>query len=123
MKILDELWSSFSGAAKVRVNDPFIGTFTISWLICNWNQVGLLLWGEGKPSERINSFYRYLTTTDFFAFNSLFFVPLAFALFYLFVFPWVSLGFKACLQVINDRLYKQAINAELYRVQQQEGLN
>jgi hypothetical protein len=123
MKILDDLWSSFSGAAKVRVNDPFIGTFTISWLVCNWSQIGLLLWGEGKPSERINSFYLYLTETNLLEFNSLLLTPLAFALFYLFVFPWVSLGFKACLQVVNDRLYKQAINSELYRVQQQEDLN
>jgi hypothetical protein len=123
MKILDDLWSSVSGAAKVRVNDPFIGTFTISWLICNWNQVGLLLWGEGKPSERINSFYLYLTTTDFFAFNAIFFSPLVFTLFYLFIFPWVSLFFKACIQVVNGKLYKQAINVELYRVRQQGDLN
>lgn len=48
MKILDDLWSSVSGAAKVRINDPFIGTFTISWLICNWNQIGLLFFWRGK---------------------------------------------------------------------------
>ncbi|MFK3642454.1 hypothetical protein [Pseudomonas protegens] len=123
MKILDDLWSSVSGAAKVRINDPFIGTFTISWLICNWNQIGLLFWGEGKASERINSFYLYLTTTDLFAFNAILLFPLILTLFYLFVFPWASLLVKACLKVVNDKLYKQAISVELYRVRQQEDLN
>lgn len=123
MKILDDLWSSVSGAAKVRINDPFIGAFTISWLICNWNQIGLLFWGEGKPSERINSFYLYLTTTDLFAFNAILLFPLIFTLFYLFVFPWASLFFKACLKFVNDKLYEQAISEELYRVRRQENLN
>lgn len=123
MKILDDLWSSVSGAAKVRINDPFIGTFTISWLICNWNQIGLLFFGEGKPSERINSFYLYLTTTDLFSFNAILIFPLIFTLFYLFIFPWASLFVKACLKVVNDKLYKQAISVELYRVRQQEDLN
>lgn len=79
--------------------------------------------GEGKPSERINSFYLYLTTTDLFSFNAILILPLIFALFYLFIFPWASLFVKACLKVVNDKLYNQAISAELYRVRQQEDLN
>ena len=123
MKILDDLWSSASGAAKVRINDPFIGTFIISWLVCNWSQIGLLFFGEGKPSERINSFYIYLTTADLFSFSAIFVFPLIITLFYLFVFPWATLIVKACLEVVNDKLYKQAISAELHKVRQQEDLN
>lgn len=123
MKFLDDLLSSVTGAAKVRVTDPLIGTFVLSWLACNWNQVALLLWGEGKPSERINSLHLYLTTTEFFAFNALFFIPLLFSFFYLAIFPWASLILKALVQVVNDRLYKQAISVELNKERLQENLN
>lgn len=94
MKVLDDILASLSGVAKTRVSDPFIGTFTISWIICNWNHIALLLWGGGTVSDRVNEFQKYLSLTGLFGFNSVFVIPLMLALFYLFAFPWLSLVFK-----------------------------
>lgn len=123
MKVLDDILASLSGVAKTRVSDPFIGTFTISWIICNWNHIALLLWGGGTVSDRVNEFQKYLSLTGLFGFNSVFVIPLMLALFYLFAFPWLSLVFKYILKNVNDRLHKQAVDVELDNIRQQEELN
>ena len=59
MKILEDLWSSISGNAKTKIDDPFIGAFAASWIACNWNHLALLIWGEGNASETVS--YTHLT--------------------------------------------------------------
>jgi hypothetical protein len=123
MKILDDIWASVSGTAKLRVSDPFIGTFIFSWVVCNWNHIGLLLWGEGKVSDRIDTFNKFISGSEFFAFNTIFFVPLTFAVFYVLAFPWVSLFFKFILKAVDGKLHGQAVETELEKVEKQERLN
>lgn len=123
MKILEDLWSSISGNAKTKIDDPFIGAFAASWIACNWNHLALLIWGEGNASERINALYHFLTEIELFALNSILFYPALFSVFYLFLFPWVSLLLKSLQKVVNDKLHKQAVGFELDRVVQQEELN
>lgn len=123
MKILEDLWSSISGNAKTKVDDPFIGAFAASWIACNWNHLALLIWGEGNASERINAFYHFLSESKLLAINSILFYPAIFTVFYLFLFPWVSLLLKSLQRAVNDKLHKQAVSFELDRVIQQEDLN
>ncbi|GLO54788.1 hypothetical protein PPUJ20066_08240 [Pseudomonas putida] len=123
MKFLDDVWESVSGAARVRVSDPFMGAFLVSWVVCNWNHIGLLLWGEDKVSARINAFSEYISGSSFFAFNSIFFVPFLFSVFYVLVFPWLSLFFKFLLRSVNGKHHRQAIGVELEKITQQEELN
>jgi hypothetical protein len=123
LKIIEDLCSAIAGNAKTRINDPFIGTFICSWIVCNWNNLALLFWGEGKAEERISAFYIYLSQTPFWEFNRLFFVPLLIALFYLFVFPWVSLLIKFFQHWANEKLHQQAVGRELTQITQKEELN
>jgi len=123
MKILEDLWLSISGNTKTKINDPFIGAFVASWIACNWNHLALLIWGEGKASERINTFYRFISESELVALNSIFFYPALLTVFYLFLFPWISLLLKSLQKVVNDRLHRQAVSFELDRVVQQEELN
>lgn len=123
LKIIEDLCSAIAGNAKTRINDPFIGTFICSWIACNWNNLALLFWGEGKPWERISAFYIYLSYTPFWEFNRLFFVPLVIALFYLFAFPWVSLLIKFFQHWANEKLHQQAVGSELTQITQKENLN
>ena len=39
MQVLDDIWSSIKGNSKARVRDPVIGTFIVSWAVCNWGFV------------------------------------------------------------------------------------
>lgn len=122
LKIIEDLCSAIAGNAKTRINDPFIGTFICSWIACNWNNLALLFWGEGKPWERISAFYIYLSYTPFWEFNRLFFVPLVIALFYLFAFPWISLLIKFFQHWANEKLHQQAVGSEKLKIEQQEEL-
>lgn len=123
MKFIDDICASIAGNAKTRINDPFVGAFVCSWLICNWNHLSLLFWGDGKASERIGSFYDYLSVTPLWGWNHLFVIPLCIALFYLFVFPWVSIVINFLQHWANEGLHKQAVDDELVKIGQQNKLN
>lgn len=94
-----------------------------SWLVCNWNYVALLFWGEGNTTERVSAFFTYLSKTPILGWNSLFVFPFLVALFYLFAFPWLSLTVKMIQKKVNDKLHKQAVEIEKDKLSQQESLN
>ena len=123
MKILEDIWSSVVGNATTRVSDPVIGTFLTSWVICNWHYLALLFFGEGNATQRVSGFYKYWSSSDFFALNSIFVIPFIFTILYLFIFPWFSLLVKYLQATVNDRLHQQAVDVELIKVNQQEWLN
>ena len=123
MKFIDDICASIAGNAKTRINDPFVGAFVCSWLVCNWNQLSLLFWGNGKASERIDSFYNYLSVTPFWGWNHLFVIPFSIAVFYLFIFPWLSILINFLQHWANEGLHKQAVSIELVKINQQKNLN
>lgn len=123
MKIIDDICASIAGNAKTRINDPFIGTFIISWLVCNWNHLSRLFWGEGKVNERIVIFYNYLYETPMWGWNYVLLIPLAITFFYLFLFPWVSMSMNFLQHWANEKLHKQAVDRELIKINQQKNLN
>lgn len=124
-KMLEDIWSSVIGNTKTRINDPFIGTFLCTWVLCNWNYLALLFWGEGSAVERISAFYIFLTQTTVleFGWNSLLTTPLAITLFYLFAFPWLSLLIKSVQRKAIDKLHEQAVGIETSKATQQLTLN
>lgn len=123
MKFLENIWSSIVGNVTTRVSDPVIGTFLTSWVICNWHYLGLLFFGEGNATQRISGFYKYWSSSEFFAFNSIFVIPFIFTFSYLFIFPWFSLLAKSLQAAVNNELHQQAVDIDLIKVNQQGELN
>lgn len=123
MKMLEDLWSSMTGNVRAKVGDPFIGAFAAAWVACNWNHLAMLFWGDGKASERISTLHIYLSDSPLTALNTVFVFPLIIAIFYVFLFPWLSLFFKFIQKSANDRLHRQAVKIELDKIEQQESLN
>ena len=123
MKFAENILSSISGNAKAKVNDPLIGTFILSWIVCNWRELSILFFGEGKTNERIIKFSNYLNESELFAFNSVIVIPFAMTTFYIFAFPWFSLLIISLQQKVNDKLHSQAISIELEKTIRQEKLN
>lgn len=123
MKFLDDIFTSIAGNAKTKVNDPFIGAFFCSWIICNWKELSLLFWGDGKVSERIGVFYSYLSDTPILGWNKLFLIPFTIAAFYLFLFPWFSFIINFLQHWANESLHKQAVDIELIKINHQKNLN
>lgn len=123
MKFLDDIMQSISGNTKTKVEDPFIGAFIGSWIVCNWSHLAILIWGDGTPTERINALSKYFKETDIIGLNTILIIPLCMALLFLFAFPWVSLALKSMQKFANERLHQQAISIEVGKVKQQEILN
>ncbi|WAC45221.1 hypothetical protein OU997_03230 [Pseudomonas sp. SL4(2022)] len=123
MKFLDDILQSISGNTKTKVNDPFIGAFIGSWVVCNWSHLAILIWGDGTTTERINALSKYLKETDVIALNTIIVIPLVMTILFLFAFPWVSLLLKSLQKFANDRLHQQAISIEVSKTKQQEKLN
>lgn len=123
MKFLDDIMQSISGSTKTKVEDPFIGAFIGSWIVCNWSHLAILIWGDGTAAERINALSKYFKETDIFGLNTILIIPACMALLFLFAFPWVSLALKSIQKFANERLHQQAISIEIGKVKQQELLN
>lgn len=123
MKFLDDIMQSISGSTKTKVEDPFIGAFIGSWIVCNWSHLAILIWGNGTAAERINALNKYFTDTAIIGLNTIFIIPLCMALLFLFAFPWVSLALKSVQKFANERLHQQAISIEVSKVKKQEVLN
>ncbi|WP_410525174.1 hypothetical protein [Pseudomonas aeruginosa] len=123
MKILEDIFASVSGNAKAKISDPFLGTFIVSWLLCNWNHLSILIWGDAPLTSRIDAFSKYLKDSKILEFNSLATIPLALTIFYLFLFPWLSLLFKSIQEMANERLHRQAIDIGIKKTTSEERLN
>ncbi|POP66761.1 hypothetical protein [Pseudomonas syringae] len=123
MKFLDDIMQSISGSTKTKVEDPFTGAFIGSWIICNWNHLALLVWGDGTAAERINALGKHFNEMDIIGFNSILVIPLIMTALFLFAFPWVSFCLKFLQKFANERLHQQAVSIEINKVQQQEALN
>lgn len=123
MKFLDDIMQSLSGNTKTKIEDPFIGAFIGSWIVCNWNHLAMLIWGDGSTAERINALGKFFKDSRIFDLNTLFVIPCLMTLLFLFAFPWVSLLLKALQKFANERLHQQAISIEVGKVKQQEILN
>lgn len=123
MKFIDDILESISGSTRTKIEDPFIGAFIGSWLICNWDSLALLVWGEGTASDRIAAISKHYHELKLFEFNSLVAIPLLMTALFIFAFPWVSLVLKSILKYANQRLHEQAVEIEISKVERQEALN
>ncbi|SQI38033.1 Uncharacterised protein [Providencia alcalifaciens] len=123
MKFLEEFWDAVKGNTIARVRDPIIGTFIVSWLLCNWYEVTLLFFGNGKVWERIDRLNLYLT--EDFGNNciQILMLPIIITVFYLFIFPKVSLIVKNLQKKTNDELYYQAFEITKSKAEKNVELN
>lgn len=123
MKFIDDVLESISGSTRTKIEDPFIGAFIGSWLICNWDSLALLVWGEGTATDRIAAISKHFHDLKVLEFNSLVAIPLLMTALFIFAFPWVSWGLKSILKYANERLHEQAVAIEISKVERQEALN
>lgn len=123
MKFIDDILEAISGSTRTKIEDPFIGAFIGSWLICNWDNLALLVWGEGTAADRIAAISKHYQELKIFELNSLVAIPLFMTTMFIFAFPWVSWLLKSLLRYANELLHEQAVTIEISKVQRQEALN
>lgn len=121
--ILEDIWSSIKGNARIRVKDPIIGTFIFSWCICNWDKLATLFLGTASIDERIKYMVDTMHITNLLYDVDLIILPLMLTILYLFVFPHLSLWVKQKQNAVILSQHKQAIELDINQAKAQKQLN
>jgi hypothetical protein len=127
MQVIDDIWSSIKGNTVARVRDPIIGTFIVSWALCNWDKLGLLFFGSGVVDARVATLSKSmgilanpgLIFTDI----DLILIPLFLTAVYLFVLPKLSLKVKGWLEKTYIAQHNQAVDLDIEKSGKQRELN
>lgn len=91
----DDITKSIKASLHDRTSSPLAGAFIVSWCVINYEVLVLLLLGNDKPVERIENIKHlaYMNWAD--GSLHLFGLPLATALFWIFLYPYpAKLAFK-----------------------------
>tara|TARA_R110001606_G_scaffold21158_4_gene74938 strand:+ start:23154 stop:24461 length:1308 start_codon:yes stop_codon:yes gene_type:complete len=127
MQVLDDIWSSIKGNSKARVRDPVIGTFIVSWAVCNWDKLAVLVWGNGEAEKRINALGKSMAVIEDPSLLKndldLMIIPSILTLLYLFILPVISLWVKKLQNKTVLSQHSHAIQLEIKRAEQQKNLN
>ena len=127
MQFLDDIWASIKGNATTRIKDPVIGTFILSWCLCNWDKLATLLFGSSPVDSRIKYLADCLSISQepmvLWDDKGLLIFPLLITLFYLFALPWLSYFVKSKLKTVTELQHDQTINTELKKQKAQLELN
>jgi len=111
MKILIDTIESIYKSSEARLKDPLIGSFIVSWCLCNWFKLGLLFFGSESFEKRLNLFKESLilgfksdTTLE----NcEVIILPIILALLYVFVVPWIGVFVNFLLHWSRDAQINQ----------------
>ena len=86
--MLDEFQKSVRRVLTERIVNPFLGSFTLAWLLWNW-QILFYLWREDTKVSPLKQLENIVTLFENPTYN--FWLPLASAFGYAFVYPLLSL--------------------------------
>jgi len=128
MKFIEGIVSAVQGNTKEKLNDPLIGSFLVSFIICNWQHVLVFTFGNGKIEERIITFIKAMTPAGdglawFTSLSGIYLLPLVMALGYVIVMPWISIGIAKLVKPAAVGKHKAAVDLEIDLAVKQRKLN
>ncbi len=127
MQFLDDIWASVKGNATTRIKDPIIGTFILSWCLCNWDKLGVLFFGNTNIDNRIRNMVDSVSFMQdpilLWDDKGILISPLLITVFYLLVLPWISLQVKKKQQGVESLQHTHLIQQEVAKAETQHELN
>lgn len=128
MKFIEGIVSAIQGNAKEKLNDPLIGSFIASFIVCNWQHVLVLTFGNAKIEERITDFVTAMKPAGdgldwFLSLFGIYLLPLLMALSYVVVMPWVSIGIAKLTKPAAIGKHEAAVDLEINLAIKQRKLN
>lgn len=127
MKVLSDVWTSITGNANARVKDPVIGSFVVAWILCNWDKLAILFFGDNKVEERIGNLVEKMAIIQspelIYQDLDLLILPSLIALVYLFILPTVSLWVNQKQKKPIIAQYSHAVDVEIAQAKKQWELN
>jgi len=127
MQVLDDIWASIKGNVKTRINDPIIGTFVLSWALCNWDRLALLFLGTEKLETRINKIsldMAFLNEPSLLWNNyDLLLLPVTLTVFYIFILPHLAHIIEKQLKPTQINRHDHTVDLDLNKAIKQKELN
>lgn len=127
MKVLSDVWTSITGNANARVKDPVIGSFVVAWILCNWDKLAILFFGDNKVEERIGNLVEKMAIIQspelIYQDLDLLILPSLIALVYLFILPTVSLWVNQKQKKPIIAQHSHAVDVEIAQAKKQWELN
>ncbi|MGC4059619.1 MAG: hypothetical protein QM749_01660 [Aquabacterium sp.] len=102
--LFDEVWTNI----KARVENPFLSSFLISWIFVNY-KVLIVLFGEGSYAPKIEYIESFLYGDVGVKWWSLLGVPLGFAIFYTFIWPFFDIKISQCVEIFANMKQKSIL--------------
>jgi len=128
MKFLEGIVAAIQGNAKEKLNDPLIGSFIASFIVCNWQHVLVFIFGNAKIEERITSFVKAITPNGdglewWLSAFWIYLLPFLMSLFYVIVMPWISIGIAKLVKPAAVGKHEAAVDLEIAQAISQQELN
>jgi len=128
MKFLEGIVAAIQGNAKEKLNDPLIGAFIASFIVCNWQHVLVFIFGNAKIEERITSFVKAITPNGdglewWLSAFWIYLLPFLMSLFYVIVMPWISIGIAKLVKPAAVGKHEAAVDLEIAQAISQQELN
>ncbi|TLU65301.1 hypothetical protein FE810_08400 [Thalassotalea litorea] len=127
MQVLDDIWASIKGNAKSRISDPIIGTFVVSWVLCNWDRLALLIWGAGKLEARINKMSKEMAFINepSLIWNNydLLILPAVLTIVYIFFLPMLAHKIEKVVKPTQIRRHDHTVDLDIDKAIKQKKLN
>jgi hypothetical protein len=95
MQAFGEFIASLKGEINARNRDPVLGVFAITWVTSNWDKLAILVWGSKPTDVRIQEMVSSLSIGNFASDSRLLIIPAIASVFFLLLFPWISLWTRA----------------------------
>jgi len=128
MKFIEGIVAAIQGNAKEKLNDPLIGSFIASFIVCNWQHVLVLIFGNEKIENRITTFVKTMTPAGdglawFWSFSGIYLLPFLMALIYVILMPWISIGIAKLVKPAAVGKHGAAVDLEIEQAKKQQDLN
>lgn len=117
MDALRDLLSSIFKSTEVRFTNVATGSFVLSWCLCNWDKLALLILGKENLIDRISRFQAQVNINNI----ETIVLPLTISLVYLFALPKLNLFIQNAQAGTEIDRHESAINMEIER-EKQRGL-
>jgi len=127
MQVLDDFWASIKGNAKTRINDPIIGAFVITWVLCNWDRLALLVWGNEKFEVKIDTMVKEMAFFDtpslLWTNYDLLLLPIGLTILYIFFLPKLAYWVDRKLKPTEIDRHVHSVDIEIDKTLRQKDLN
>ncbi|MEP6020263.1 MAG: hypothetical protein ABJ251_17455 [Paracoccaceae bacterium] len=122
MQAFGEFIASLKGEINARNRDPIFGVFVITWATSNWDKLATLVWGSKPTDVRIQEMVSSLSFGNVATDYRLLIVPVIASVFFLFLFPWISLLVRILQEKAIKSQHTHSVDLDLSKTNEQKRL-